>query len=223
MSGTVGVIADTWSRATNFWQCLTTLSVPAGTVIDFRIGADRGRSRNELVTASLDRGSEWMMFIDDDHSFPGTLLETLLSREQPVVSSLYLQRTDPFFPIAYVGKTDEGHYEILDLASVPEHGLVPIRGAGTGGMLVHSEVFRHLEPPWFLHTTQQSEDLYFCDRCHEAEIPMYLDLDARLGHIAPLSIYPAWEEGRWVGAIGVSPSLQLYLDIQDFQRGEADA
>jgi len=214
MSGSIGVITDSLARYTNFYQCLTQIQSPVNTQLDFRVGADRGRSRNLLVQASLDRGSEWILFLDDDHTFSPTILTTLLGKNQPVVASLYLQRTDPFLPIAYASKGDDGNYWPLDLNSCPEHGLVSVVGAGTGGMLIRSEVFHELPAPWFVHTTQQSEDLFFCDRLVEEGIPLFVDLDARLGHVAPFSIFPDWNDGTgWAAGISVSPSMKVLLDI----------
>lgn len=197
---------------------LTTMRLPVNTAIDWRIGADRGRSRNSLVAASLERGSEWIMFLDDDHSFPPDILLRLLARDQPVVASLYLQRTDPFLPLAYV-KKEEMSYWPLDLET-GEHGphdLVPVIGAGTGGMLIRSEVFHQLDPPWFVHTTQQSEDLFFCDRCVEAGIPMFVDLSARLGHIAAINVFPDYIEAdgkqAWAAGLAISPTARVHLPI----------
>lgn len=218
MSGTIGVIADSLARYTMFYQCLTNLQLPVNTTLDFRVGADRGRSRNQLVEASLERGSEWMFFLDDDHTFPASILMTLLSREKPVVASLYLQRTDPFLPIAYAERTGDEGYWPLDLSACPQRGLVTVVGAGTGGMLIRSEVFHQLDPPWFVHTTKQSEDLYFCDRLVEAEIPLYVDMEALLGHVAPFSIYPTWENGGWAAGVAVSPSMHLALPINAPQK-----
>lgn len=211
MSGTVGVIADMAGRYTMFSQALIALQAPVNTAIDWEIGADRGRSRNNLVQRSLDRGSEWILFLDDDHTFPPTLLKGLLERDQPVVASLYLQRTDPFLPIAYTAKKD-GFYWPLDIGAQDPHGLVPVVGAGTGGMLIRSEVFHEIEPPWFVHTTEQSEDLYFSDRVVEAGIPMFVDLDARLGHLAVFNIFPVYDE-QWAAGISVSPSMNVVLPI----------
>jgi len=211
MSGTVGVIADMAGRYTMFSQALIALRAPVNTAIDWEIGADRGRSRNNLVQRSLDRGSEWILFLDDDHTFPPTLLTGLLAREQPVVASLYLQRTDPFLPVAYTSKKD-GFYWPLDIGACDPHGIVPVVGAGTGGMLIRSEVFHEIEPPWFVHTTEQSEDLYFCDRLVEAGIPMFVDLDARLGHLAVFNIFPVYDE-QWVAGVSVSPSMRVTLPI----------
>lgn len=196
-----------------FTQALTSLLSPVNTALDFRIGADRGRSRNQLVQASLDRGSEWILFLDDDHTFPPGLLNQLLSHDKPIVASLYLQRTDPFLPIAYTEKR-EGSYWPLALPSCPVHGLVPVVGAGTGGMLIRSEVFYELPEPWFVHTTEQSEDLYFCDRAVEAGFPIFVDLDARLGHIAAMNVFPKHEDGAWAAGLSVSPSMHVLLPIQ---------
>lgn len=217
MSGSVGVVADATARYTIFSQSLTTMRVPVNTVIDWRIGADRGRSRNSLVAASLERGSEWMFFLDDDHSFPPDILLRLLTHDLPVVASLYLQRTDPFLPIAYVEKTEDAYWP-LDLSDKPKQGLVPVVGAGTGGMLIRSEVFHQLDPPWFIHTTQQSEDLFFCDRCVEAGIPIYVDLAARLGHIAAINVFPDFIEDAdgsetWAAGLAISPKASVHLPI----------
>lgn len=226
--GTIGLIADQSARYTMFFQSLTGLlaHLPAEKVVDWEIGADRGRSRNTLVRRALARNSDWLLFLDDDHTFPPNLLQTLLSREMPVVASLYLQRTDPFLPIAYAEKDENGDYWPLDLSACPEHGLVTVVGAGTGGMLIRSEVFRQLEPPWFLHTTEQSEDLYFCRSLVEAGIQLYVDLDARLGHVTPNSIYPDYEQDQWVAGMAISPSMKVLLPInmpsEDHPVGDPD-
>jgi hypothetical protein len=216
VSGTVGVVADMTARYTIFTQSLTTLLMPVNTALDWRIGADRARSRNSLVEASLERGSEWIMFLDDDHAFPPHLLNVLLAREKPVVAALYLQRVDPFLPIAYTAKDENGDYWPLDLSECEQHGAVPVYAAGTGGMLIRSEVFHQIPPPWFVHTTKQSEDLYFCDLLAEHEIPLVVDLDARLGHITAMNIYPDYigeEHNRWAAAMMISPTMRVHLPI----------
>jgi hypothetical protein len=211
MSGTVGVIADMAGRYTQFTQSLIGLRAPVNTEIDWEIGSDRGRSRNNLVRRSLERGSEWILFLDDDHSFAPDLLLGLLKHEQPIVASLYLQRSDPFLPLAFTRKEDDSYWP-LDLPEQDRHGIVPVVGAGTGGMLIRSEVFRQLPEPWFIHTTKQSEDLYFCDRAVEEGIPIFVDLDARLGHLAVFNIYPDYDE-QWAAGISVSASMKVLLPI----------
>lgn len=216
MSGTVAVIADAAARYTFFSQCLSVLRFPVNTEIDWRIGADRARSRNSLVKASLERGSEWILFLDDDHSFDRELLTRLLSRDQPVVGSLYLRRAAPFYPIAYAERDEKGHWMPLDLTECPKEGLVQVAGVGTGGMLVRSEVFKELgDIDWFIHTTEQSEDLHFCGLCKDAGIPVFVDLDSALGHIAPAVIVPQWsEEDGWCATLAFSMSTSIMLPIE---------
>jgi GT2 family glycosyltransferase len=187
--------------------------MPVNTQVQFKVGPDRGRSRDWLVKQSLERGSEWILFLDDDHSFPPTLLLQLLSHEQPVVASLYLQRANPFLPIAYASKDDAGMYTPIDLTDATGTGLLPIVGAGSGGMLIRSEVFYKLESPWFLHTDEQSEDLFFCSKAIAAGFPLFVDLDARLGHITPINVVPRFYDDGWVASLIVSPTMSVGLPI----------
>jgi hypothetical protein len=216
MSGTVAVIADSTSRYTEFTECLMGLAgrMPVNTQVQFKVGPDRGRSRDWLVEQSLERGSEWILFLDDDHSFPPSLLIQLLSHDKPIVASLYLQRANPFLPIAFGSRDDEGMYTPIDLHGLPDKGLVPIVGAGAGGMLIRSEVFYDIPAPWFLHTDEQSEDLFFCARAIEAGFPLFVDLEARLGHITPINIVPQyWPEEGWMASLVVSSSMSVGLRI----------
>jgi hypothetical protein len=190
--------------------------MPVNTQVQFKVGSERGHSRDLLVEESLERGSEWILFLDDDHSFPPHLLMQLLSREQPIVASLYLQRQPPFWPVAYGSKSEDGLYTALDMRALQGGGIVPVAAAGTGGMLIRSEVFYDLEPPWFLHTDQHSEDLYFCDRAIEAGYPIYVDLEARLGHIAPVNVVPTYNtDTGWLATLVVGQAMNVGLRIGD--------
>lgn len=211
----MGIIADSTSRYTEFTECLLGLTtrMPVNTQVRFKVGPDRGVSRDWLVADSLERGSEWILFLDDDHSFPPTLLMQLLSHDQPIVASLYLQRKNPFNPIAFASR-DEGMYTPIDLHGLPATGLVPVVGVGAGGMLIRSEVFYEIPAPWFLHTDEQSEDLHFCSKAIAAGFPLFVDLEARLGHITPINVVPQyWPDDGWLASLVVSESMNVGLRI----------
>ena len=215
MSGSVGIIADSASRYTAFTESLTGMlgRMPVNTQVRFKIGSDKGVSRDWLVADSLERGSEWMFFIDDDHTFASTILLQLLSHDKPIVGSLYLQRENPFWPICYESRDDNGMYTPLDLTD--KTGLQPIVAAGAAGMLIRSEVFYEIEPPWFLHTDEQSEDLFFCAKAAEAGFPLFVDLDATLGHINPMTVVPHLYDDGWVASLVVSQTMTVSLQIGD--------
>lgn len=224
MSGMVGVIANDTGRYSLFTFMLTTLSTPVNTKIQPALTSDRILGRNKLAKLAIEDGSEWLLFIDDDHAFKHDLLLKLLAHEVPIVGSLYLQRMLPFAPVAYSHKEDD-HYIPLDLTTSPEDGLVEVCAVGTGGMLVRTEVFRELEYPWFEHG-RASEDLIFCDRARDAGFPIYCDLGARLGHFTVSAIWPSWVDQEWVVGFSVADNFSLYVPIEkpaEVEVAEADA
>ena len=213
MSGTIGIIADATGRYSQFSQCLTNLWQQVNTTIDWAIGSDRSVGRNTIVKRAQDRGSEWVLFIDDDQAFRSDLLKVLLAAEQPVVGALCLQRVAPFMPLVYAEKDDTGYWP-LDLRSHGNNELIKVRACGSGGMLVRMEVFRQLgDIDWFKHTTEQSEDMFFCDRLHETDIPLYCHTGAKLGHIAPAVVFPTMDDDQWCAAVQFSYTTSVVLPI----------
>lgn len=145
----IGVICDQAGRYSMFAQCLTSLRAPVNTQIQYAIGSDRSVGRNTLVRQAFEIGAEWLLFLDDDHTFPPSILMRLLEHEQPVVGALYCQRQPPFVPIAYSAKEEQegplpARYTPLDLTEIPGEGLLPVRAVGTGGMLIRMEVFHEM-------------------------------------------------------------------------------
>jgi hypothetical protein len=213
----IGVISDHAARYTWFSQCLSRLGYDTDVVrIEWRVGANRGESRNSLVRACLERQTcDWLFFVDDDQVFQDDALHRLLDRDQPVVSALIMQRGAPFLPTAYA-TFQECEFQPLDLRSVGNHTLVRVAGVGSGGLLVRREVFEKLEDPWFVYTENFGEDLYFSQKCFEAEIPMFVDTGCHMGHLIPAAVMPAWFGDRWgVGiqlADGTSTAIELNHD-----------
>jgi GT2 family glycosyltransferase len=166
------------------------------------VGSDRSIGRNNVVKAALEEGTEWVLFLDDDQTFPPDILMRLLEHDRPIVGGLYVQRGAPFYPIAYTSILEDGSYLPLNLVNHPTEGLVKVVGLGTGGMLIRAEVFHALsdagyDGEWFTHTTEKSEDLMFCDRAIEAGFEVFVDVSARMGHTAPASVQAVVIGGEW--------------------------
>lgn len=207
----IGVIADHAARYTWFSQSLEALDKPDGTVTEWRVGANRGASRNSLAQACLDQDCEWILFLDDDEAFPPNVLTRLLSHHQPVVSALIVQRGQPFLPTAYATFSFEGTFHPLDLSSV-EPGLVQCAGVGTGGLLIRSDVLRQLDgEPWFVYSEQFGEDLYFSHRCAKAGIRVLVDTDCRIGHIVPAAVFATFDGFGWETGIQLADGTRTLL------------
>lgn len=212
MAGTIGVIAEDLARYTIFTSSLTRLHKPPNTYILFATGSERAANRERIVRDAITIGSEWVWFIDDDHGFDDMALLKLLAHDVPVVGSFYLQRGAPFYPIAYVGRDQNGWWP-LDLTQCPEHGLVGVDAVGAGGLLVRTEVFHELKEPWFQYTHEMSEDLFFCRRVREElDLQIYLDLDVKLSHLRVSAIVPTYDES-WVAGISFGPGASVTMPI----------
>ena len=165
--------------------------------------------------AAIEKGAEWLIFLDDDHVFGPNLLERLLSHEKPVVGSLYLQRMMPFAPVAYSHKTEDEVYIPVNLQNHGADDLIEVAAVGTGGMLIRAEVLHAMEEPWFEHG-RASEDLIFCDRVYELGLgPIYCDLGARLGHMSPAAVWPAHSGEDWEVGFALSDGFRLTVPISE--------
>jgi hypothetical protein len=223
MSGTLAITANDTGRYTLFTVALMQLRHPPNTRIDWGLSTDIAGARNALVKRALEAGAEWILWLDDDHAFPPDLLTRLLAHEKDFVCSLYLRRAQPFSPVAFTGIGEDGLYQSLDLRTVPPSGLVKIHAAGAAGALVRSEVYRAIEYPWYVHGREgkwnASEDIVFCEKAREAGFEIFLDPEARLGHMSPSAIWPSWVDEQWTVGFSVADGLRLYYPIE----GESEA
>ena len=215
MSGHIAVVCNDSARYSMFWICLSDMHKPVNTRPIWEITSDRILGRNEAAREMLDKGGEWLLCLDDDHVFSTGLLNRLLSHNKPVVGALYLQRAKPFLPIAYSHKDEEGRYHNINLHNHGENDLIEVAAVGTGGMLIRAEVFRKLSWPWFEHG-RASEDLIFCDKVYEEGLgPVYCDLGARLGHIAPAALWPAFQDDKWAAGFALADGFSVTVDLPD--------
>lgn len=213
MSGVIGIAALEHARYSQFTECLGNLEKPPGAKVVTKTGIDIGINRRDIVRDALEADAEWVLFLDDDMLFPPDHLTRLLAHEQPVVASLYLTRKPPHYAVAYNEYVEGQGWRPVTLEGAPPNGLSDIVAAGTGGMLVRTEVFRAIPyDTWFLHE-DGTEDLPFCTRVIEAGFPIYLDLEARMGHLSTYAIWPEFTTA-WVGAIKISDEKTIRVLLE---------
>lgn len=220
MSGTVAIVARDEGRYTLFSVALMQLKHPPHTKIDWALSTDIAGSRNTLVRRALEEDSEWVFFIDDDHVYPPDLLMRLLDHDKPMVCSLYLRRAKPFAPVAFSERTEDGLYQTIDLTELPNAGLLKVHATGGAGMLIRREVFEKIsdEPNWFEYGRvgewHAAEDIIFCEKVNAAGFNIFLDLEARLGHMTPSAIWPSWVDQEWAVGFSVADGTRLYCPIE---------
>lgn len=173
------------------------------------------RARNRAAAKFLASDCTHFLFLDTDLIFSVEHLARLVGHDEPIVAGLYPKKQ---VETAWVCNLIEGHD-----GSPDERGLVPVRYAGTGCLLVAREVFfRMIEahpeiaydpdsgdepgekwdlfPVGVFQRRYLSEDWFFCQRALDLGYTVWMDPSVILKHVGS-AIYPiekpeAWAEKR---------------------------
>lgn len=165
------------------------LNAPMGTFVTWMVenGTDRAGNREKLAEAAIAGGARYLFFLDDDTICPNTTLKYLayeIEKDPAIMicGGIYCTKELPSVPIV-MKRFGDGPYfrwkkgEVFDC-----------EGLGTGAMLIKTEVFQHLEKPWFYEPNEApvgesikmgdkvvpimhrsgTEDLYFCRKVLDA-------------------------------------------------------
>ncbi len=153
----------------------TTISV----TMDISDSSNWITNREQLAKRAIDSGKTHLLFLDDDMVFEPNVLEILLGRRQPIVTTNYLIKTVECDSFVAVGMNGQ---RLPTLES--NTGLQPILYTGFGVSLFEVEVFKKAARPWFMPDydpdshSYTTEDNPFYRRAREAGYPVYLDHDA---------------------------------------------
>lgn len=165
-------------------------------VFDFVRGYDCATARNNIAQQSMDENADYVLMVDNDVVIPPDALVNMLEDPKEVCLGYYPHRNA--FNI-YDGATSVcklGEYNYTDqftsaeLIALREQGThkLEIHGGGMGCALIRTDLFRRFEYPWFDWVNYKdrgvlSEDLYFCELCKEAGVPVYTDTRVGCGHL----------------------------------------
>lgn len=144
-------------------------------------------NRNYSAVQALKNFSDYLLFIDDDMTFPPDLLDTLLADKKEIVGVAYHPRCDTSEKLGFL---DETHIITLETTTDPKYKeTFKCKAVGTGVMLIDCNVFKKIERPWFafeyLDTGQckVGEDWYFCLKAKEKGIDTWCNPTIKIGHL----------------------------------------
>jgi len=144
-------------------------------------------ARNWFAEQALEQGSRYLMFIDEDVTVPGHALRQLIYQmehhpEAMIIGGIYCHKAPPPMPMIFRG-LGEGPYWDWHLGEFFE-----VDGIAMGCTLIRTEIFKHLEKPWFKTVDQidgfldgipkaemWTEDLFFCDKARKAGYKVFAD------------------------------------------------
>lgn len=163
-------------------------------LFEFVRGYDCAQARINIVERARALGAGKILMVDSDVVVPRDALANLDSHGVGVCLGFYAHKD------AYDGRTclcklgrynfdrQYGGAELLEASERGDH-LIEVKGGGLGCALIDVGVFERIPYPWFKWTVYAdghgvlSEDLYFCDQCSKAGIPVYADTRVACGHV----------------------------------------
>ena len=164
-------------------------------VFDFSRGYDVATARNNIANQAKAENADFVFMVDNDVRLPSEALRNLLEPQVDVCLGFYAHRWGNVFDgrtnVCRLGEFNyTDMYKAEELRSLREQGTFreQIHGGGLGCALIRTSVFDSIAFPYFSWTHYQDgnvlgEDLNFCERCKEQNIPIYVDTRVGCEHL----------------------------------------
>lgn len=182
-------------------------------------------ARNQATERFLDRGAEWLMWVDTDMGWAPNSIDRLVAAahpsERPVMGGLCFTqqehevdgmggfRTKPSPTLYRWAKIGDGREGFVTWYDYPGDEVIPVAATGSAFVLIHRDVFAKIAeevgPNWYSRLTNPttgqllSEDLSFCARVAQLGLPVHVDTRVKTTHMKTAWISEAdyrWAAGR---------------------------
>jgi hypothetical protein len=150
------------------------------------------QSRQNAVDAAVRNDVDFLLFIDDDMTFPETLLHEWINEDRPVIAANCPTRGVPCNPTArHKSSTPAGRMIYSDLANMRTERVWRV---GTGIMLLRKDALRSLPRPAFTPRWDEERDAYvgedwvMCEHLEAAGIDIWIDhkISEQIGHVGAM-------------------------------------
>lgn len=175
-------------------------------VFEFIRGYDVATARNKIVQKAIDLNTDYVLMVDNDVVLPPDALKNLTDDLKEVCLGYYAHRgNDNLYHgrtcicklrdpngVKYFNYPLESEYtaEEMDAMREMHQYKVLIHGGGMGCAFIKTSVFNRLAYPWYDwinyaddNKGMLSEDLFFCEQCRRARIPIHTDTRVACGHL----------------------------------------
>ena len=135
--------------------------------------------RTRLALRAVQCGSDYLLWIDSDQTFPADALVRLMSHDKPMVGTNIASR--------HTGKPTALSFENQNVPR--KHGLEEVAAVGLGFCLMKTPLLHKVPHPWFASTIspdgalRRGEDVHFCNQVRSAGFPIFVDHDPTIGHL----------------------------------------
>lgn len=163
----------------NFAASLSAMARRCPHPIAFAMSSGSSICQNRITCVNIARknNAEFLLFIDNDMSFPHYTLERMIHVAE--------EKSLDILGCNYLFKVPPHHSMAVPLSDGPEDltGIDEVRRLPTGLMLIRMSLFDKLEEPWFVYKpsiykglpTIQTEDYVFSDNARAAGFKVHMD------------------------------------------------
>jgi predicted O-methyltransferase YrrM len=154
-------------------------------------GVSTDIARNKAVEYALEKKANYIWFLDDDVQTPyfavRQLIYTIEQSDAMVAGGIYFSKSNPSEPLVYRGRGQGAFWKWKT------NDIFEVDGLGGGCLLIKTELFKHLEKPYFKtvddfitegNNTQNAgtEDIYFCNKVRDAGFKIVADAHVMCTH-----------------------------------------
>lgn len=175
--------------------CATIYAIPGlELVMNNAKGCSLSMNRIDLCKKAMERGCDFILFLDDDMRIPMETLSQLVSHQKDIIGANCATRAMPPSPTARNTKKE------LVFTRLNSTGLEEVRSVGTGVLLIRAAVLARLPQPWFWEdpVNRIGEDVNFCLKAREYGLKVFIDhdLSKKVIHIGEMDyshdLMPEW-------------------------------
>lgn len=169
---------------TRFMLDLLASDLPGDSCVILGNVGDTDSNRNQIVRRALAEGVESIYFLDVDQGIPRDVRKRLGGSGLPIVSALTPHRSGEYV-LAYTEYA--GKFRPISSFS---HEMMKVDGVGLGCVKIDANVFRALQPPWFVNRysdlgrMEYEHDLAFCIQVRAAGFDIWVDPGCQSSHFA---------------------------------------
>jgi glycosyltransferase involved in cell wall biosynthesis len=106
-----------------------------------------GENRNLCIKEAIEKGAEYVLFIDTDMIFPPDAIQRLQMHNKPIVSAVAVTKGYPYKPNLYKKISDVGWTPII--RGLAGGHLLKVDCVGGAFMLIRVKDIKDIPPPWF--------------------------------------------------------------------------
>lgn len=148
-------------------------------------------SREYLVSAALDGGADYILFLDSDQIIPEDLLIRMgswMDRGADILTTLIFRKDPPYQPCVFASseRLESGQISLqyCDIANQDLTKPFYVANCGLGCAMIRKEVFYKIPQPWFLPAPYTGEDIAFIHKAtQDYGYKIICDPTIQIGHI----------------------------------------